>query len=103
VPRKRASHAVAADLASLWFDAAAVITVRSSLLALHAAPAGEAARMVSEKPQALLTAALAGSVAAGRAMAARPFDPLGATLDAAAAWTRVLAPKVRRNRRRLLG
>jgi len=94
--RKRKSSA-----ATLFTDTAMVMGLRLTQLALNSAPAGEAQRMVQEKPAAFATAATRATAAAARAALAAPFNPFAAPLAAQAAFTASLGRKVKANRRRL--
>ena len=89
------------SVAQLFFQTAAVVTQRVSLMARGAMPAREAVRMVAEKPVAFAKATAAASTAASGAMVRRPLHPLAAFGAAARAWTRTVSRTVGGNRKRL--
>lgn len=97
--RRRSSIPIA--VAQLFFQTAAVVTQRMSLMARGAMPAGEAVRMVAEKPVAFAKATVAAGAAATGAMVRRPLHPLAAFGAAAQTWTRTLTRTVSANRQRL--
>lgn len=97
---KPKSHRLARQLQNLANESEAVIAARTQLPATPETGV-EWARMVAEKPLALTQAAIAASSVATQSLMLRPFNPLGALLGAANAWTDSVLGKVRANRRRL--
>ena len=88
-------------VAQLFFQTAAVVTQRVSLMARGAMPAGEAIRMVAEKPVAFAKAGVAAGAAATGAILRQPLHPLAAFGAAARTWTRTVKGTVSANRQRL--
>ena len=75
--------------------------LRLTQLAFGIAPAGEAKRMVEEKPAAFAKAATQATAAAARAALAAPFNPFAGPLAAQGAFVASLGRKVKANRKRL--
>ncbi len=78
-----------------------VMTLRMALFTYQGGDIPESRRMVEEKPAAFARAGNRAVSVALRSLAQRPYDPYGACLDAASAYTASVTRKVRRNRRRL--
>lgn len=90
------------QLATLWVESAVVVTLRMVDLAWRGTGSPETERMVMEKPPAFVDAGGKALSVALSALWARPYDPYGAYLDAASAYTASVTRNVRRNRRRLI-
>lgn len=94
---------IGTQLAALWVESAVVMTLRIALLSFHGTHnPEEGRRMVEEKPTAFARAGSRAFSVAVRALAERPYDPYGAYMHAASAYTASVTRKVRDNRRRLI-